>query len=492
MSSSIISSFDLRSTPLDRQKSTSDNRIIVTMATADVAGRKKIEFAKLKEALAARDALFNPDDRVNKEHYRQENPNIEYWNGRLRTASESTLKAWNNFLDATVKIKPVLEKLECDVVSGGRRRGEKILLREYYAAEQEILRARDALTFLEKEFQVQSRKVNELQLSLMCSGRQGSSEDIPDSVIHHLIEKERAEARAVQEPRNDLANLPDADPVPPDAARDFNTVQVDASPLPAQYLSLPSYSDYETDYGKKELLAEAIQYFDQLKDIESVKCTLSKTSSDRDVLEDIYREQGFEGLCVGERHDQAIGNNFIFDNLPILKELGVNTIFTEYFKYEHQKDLDYYFKTGEMTPALRAFVEEMDNTYPLALSEKLWRAAEAGIRIVGIDSDACKGLSQNRVTRRLRLHYLAERIIHHEKGRGKYIALMGINHGSQVIGETYREKSPPGIAELLQCPLITFLQGSKKEIVLNRQADPVKGGLRHVHLHVEIPDTNGS
>lgn len=447
-------------------------QIKAQISFSEIAGRKQEEFAKLQEALKERDSIFNPDDG-------KEKPGVKYWNGKLCSALENQKKAEQNFN---------LAKQNFDEARKNNQSKELGLLqKEFRIAKKNADVATGEVTLLELEFQDKHAKVQIIQDVLGIKKRIATADEIPDEAIRLLLEKEREKVAALRTQLDELAQIPDAVPIPENSYLN----RPDASLLPPQYLSIPAYAD--TPFGMHELLRESVAYFDQMQDVPIVHCPIKQATTDREALVDIYHTQGFDGACVGEYHNEACANHFIFDNLPHLKELGITTIFMEDFKYELQYDIDLYLHTGEFTPALKAFVNQIDASYPLApVSESLRKAKEAGIRIVGINSNACQSdcygtKNEQYLRRRYKMHYLAEKIVHHEKGTGKFIALMGIHHSSRLVGESRMGiSSPPGLAELLATPCIIVRQDEIEEVSVNQDNLFLKDGMRLRHAHLSI------
>lgn len=245
---------------------------------------------------------------------------------------------------------------------------------------------------------------------------------------------------------------------------------------------------------------EGIAFYESAKNLQPVKFDVNRSSSDRAIFEDIFQTQGFEGACIGESHFQTVAKSLIFDNLSILKELGITTIFMEAFLYEDQVHLDHYFKHGIISPYLQNYMDKKNAKWPGSnLHEHLAKAKEAGIRIVGIDTSALKTKSSSHfksagpgkyVLRRLGLHLFIKNVIAHEKGKGKFVTLTGEFHGTQVLGEFYKQTpSPPGISEILQCPFIDVHEKASKKTMWNC-ANVLSFNdlsLRHVHLLLERP-----
>ncbi|HLM69368.1 MAG TPA: DUF4157 domain-containing protein, partial [Longimicrobium sp.] len=71
------------------------------------------------------------------------------------------------------------------------------------------------------------------------------------------------------------------------------------------------------------------------------------------------------GVVFGEDHGQHHTKLFMAKNMKTLRKSGVNTLYVEHLRAEHQEDLDEWYKNpeGEMTDNLRRYVDGMDETY---------------------------------------------------------------------------------------------------------------------------------
>lgn len=210
-----------------------------------------------------------------------------------------------------------------------------------------------------------------------------------------------------------------------------------------------------------------------------VKFTFNPRAADEANLKAVY--QKFQGLCIGECHDHEYPKKFILQNMEKLAELGVKTLFTEYFLYDTQQHLlDQYFDDpnpdAEIPLVLQAWAEMFGPT--LHMLEMLREAKRNRIRVVGIDTSTTRtislmdstGRSHTRASigrRRVQaMNFIAQQIIGHEKGDSKYLAHMGLSHAATET--VYDKRVPfsclkgllsrpqittPGLADLLQCPL---------------------------------------
>lgn len=129
----------------------------------------------------------------------------------------------------------------------------------------------------------------------------------------------------------------------------------------------------------------------------SVSPVMPKKSLER--IQDLLEES----FIIGESHLHISPKKFLIDNMKKMKENGYDILFMEHLFYDtNQKDLDDFFKTGEISADLMAQLKEMNRGGmshffgPTSkITSPLWKendyiavlraAREAGIRIVGID-----------------------------------------------------------------------------------------------------------
>lgn len=166
--------------------------------------------------------------------------------------------------------------------------------------------------------------------------------------------------------------------------------------------------------------------------------------------------QQTDGVVVGEFHASIGSKKFIIDNLPLLVQQNVKTLYMEHLLTDlHQLDLDRFFETGVMSDNLLSSLRSLDNghmTDPAKVYnfEKLViKAQQHGLEIRAIDCAASyhlKGLSHETATSRQQMmNYFASRTIRRHQaimGKHKWVALVGNSHAN-----TYAQ-SVPGLAEL--------------------------------------------
>lgn len=228
------------------------------------------------------------------------------------------------------------------------------------------------------------------------------------------------------------------------------------------------------DFSKAEcasLVEQAKLYFRSNPAPLPVDFTFKAEETDKEILASVYKE--YQGLCIGEAHDHVSPKKFLIDNMETLRDLGVKTIFYEGLLYdEHQSLLDLYFDTpdAEIPILLQTLLEDRSDQYgfqrPYTHLDLLRKAKQCGIRIVGINTsvstEACGEKQENPFWSRLwAMNFQAPQIIEREKGDGLYIALMGQAHAPTMTKYDKDDSSriqyrSPGMADLLQCPLINI------------------------------------
>ncbi|WP_447652019.1 dermonecrotic toxin domain-containing protein [Pseudomonas abietaniphila] len=171
-------------------------------------------------------------------------------------------------------------------------------------------------------------------------------------------------------------------------------------------------------------------------------------------IERLYRHT--DGMVIGEFHNSIGSKKFIMENLPLLAEQNVKTLYMEHLLVDlHQADLDRFFETGLMSKRLLHDLKQLDRghqTDPAKIFtfEKLViQAQRHGIEIRAIDcatSYHLKGIPHTRsTTRQQMMNFFASRTIRRHQeviGQHKWVALVGNSHSN-----TYANNIP-GLAEL--------------------------------------------
>jgi hypothetical protein len=177
-----------------------------------------------------------------------------------------------------------------------------------------------------------------------------------------------------------------------------------------------------------------------------------------------------QGLVIGEVHADQGSKRLLIDHMPLLRHLGVDTLYLEHLQGDlHQADLDYLHRHGTCTGALERFLAEQDQGHHThAASGATFRnvvdaAFKAGVRVVALDLMASYHLrgvtapaghaQETGLDLRTKLfnHVAAVRIEHDQRdqrdkpGPQRWVALVGNVHAGTFNGVT-------GIAERLGVP----------------------------------------
>lgn len=241
----------------------------------------------------------------------------------------------------------------------------------------------------------------------------------------------------------------------------------------------------------REFIRKAGNYFDLQEELPPVSCTVSQDAltSEKAILRDILVEQAFPGICIGEKHLHRNPKRFLIENMEALKEMGVATLFMEHLHYDTmQPYLDAYLASDSetMPPILDSYLQWLDKewelTAPYTYKEVVRKAKTCGIRVVGIDTsvaaDSAYKLEKNPVPRVKAFNYAAEKIINHEQGSGKYVALMGKGHGSR----NKFAQEIPGVADLLRCPNLVVHDPNDGTTSIQLNVKETNGAHTHVRL----------
>ncbi|WP_426142374.1 dermonecrotic toxin domain-containing protein [Pseudomonas sp. DWP3-1-2] len=173
-----------------------------------------------------------------------------------------------------------------------------------------------------------------------------------------------------------------------------------------------------------------------------------------DFLHTLY--QHTDGVVIGESHFSIASKKLIIDNLGLLSEQNVKTVYLEHLLADlHQADLDRFFETGQMSKTLLHDLRYLDKghqTDPARIynfEQLVIRTREHGLEVRAIDCSTSyhlKGISDEApTTRQQMMNYFASRTIgkHQEVvGSRKWIALVGNSHSNTFEGIV------PGLAEL--------------------------------------------
>ncbi|RMU94760.1 Type III effector HopAC1 [Pseudomonas coronafaciens pv. coronafaciens] len=194
------------------------------------------------------------------------------------------------------------------------------------------------------------------------------------------------------------------------------------------------------------------------------------------LLETLF--QHTDGVVVGESHFSVASKKLIIDNLPLLSQQNVKTLYMEHLLTDlHQADLDRFLETGQMSKTLlhdlktldRGHLTDPDKVY--TFEQLIIKARQQGLEIRAIDcasSYHLKGIaSEESITRQQMMNYFASRTMrkHQEvMGSHKWIALVGNSHSNTYQGVV------PGIAELeggIGLRVVDVVPGQSKGVMVD-------------------------
>ncbi|WP_024644746.1 membrane-targeted effector domain-containing toxin [Pseudomonas syringae] len=181
---------------------------------------------------------------------------------------------------------------------------------------------------------------------------------------------------------------------------------------------------------------------------------ITPQTSTSELLETLYTQA--DGIVIGESHFSVASKKLIIDNLPLLSEQNVRTLYMEHLLTDiHQADLDRFFETGQMSKTLLHDLKTLDQghyTDPnkvYTFEQLVIKARQQGIEVRAIDcasSYHLKGIAREEaITRQQMMNYFASRTLRRHQevmGSHRWIALVGNSHANVYQGVV------PGIAEL--------------------------------------------
>ncbi|MCF5222421.1 membrane-targeted effector domain-containing toxin [Pseudomonas syringae] len=221
------------------------------------------------------------------------------------------------------------------------------------------------------------------------------------------------------------------------------------------------------------------------------------------LFETLY--QHTDGIVIGESHFSVASKKMIIDNLPLLSQQNVRTLYMEHLLTDlHQADLDRFFETGQMSKTLlhdlkvldRGHRTDPDKVY--TFEQLVIKAQQHGMEVRAIDCAASYHLSgldnDGSITRQQMMNYFASRTLRRHQdvmGSHKWIALVGNSHSNVYQGVV------PGIAELeggIGLRVIDVAPGQSKGVMhdlgelvsadISRTKVHIKGDYR---VEIEIP-----
>src|SRR5690242_3629120 len=162
-------------------------------------------------------------------------------------------------------------------------------------------------------------------------------------------------------------------------------------------------------HNTEELLRESEDFFNNYSILPPLSFESIETHNLS--LQDLAKTllEKYDGLCIGENHDDSSSKYFLSTRMFLLKELGVDVIYLE--GYEGlQEELDLYFSgsTLVLPDAIKDRLSLFHSTGPSGYNEcdVLTACKEAGIRMVNIESVAARGAPFNpKISRIVAMNY---------------------------------------------------------------------------------------
>ncbi|MCH9626148.1 MAG: hypothetical protein S4CHLAM123_13410 [Chlamydiales bacterium] len=171
------------------------------------------------------------------------------------------------------------------------------------------------------------------------------------------------------------------------------------------------------------------------------------------------------GFVLGENHEEEFTKSFLTENMNFLHELGVRTIFTEFFFIKDQKELDDYIygKGSDFPKNIKKRIDEIKK-FNMLYNDNMLRAAKANqIRIVALDDPLADKMrientlyinSDSCWSRMHGFNYLAQKIIKREHHSQKFVVHVGAAHMTAYSQSD--ERKVPGIADIFEIPAIAM------------------------------------
>jgi len=165
-------------------------------------------------------------------------------------------------------------------------------------------------------------------------------------------------------------------------------------------------------------------------------------------------EIGFDGVLIGELHDDISPKKFILDNLVIWQTLGFNKLYSEFFLVRQQKYLDAYFSNDEEEPPyeLKSWCIAFDawkkfGKTPYNHGAILKTCKKEGIKIIGLDDYHLRCLGEEAPKRYTAFNESTLKIFSANPPENKYLVYAGQGHTH--TGRNLRFQDIFGLAEYL-------------------------------------------
>jgi hypothetical protein len=205
---------------------------------------------------------------------------------------------------------------------------------------------------------------------------------------------------------------------------------------------------YLSNFDKREILKELKFQYTSLSPqpvLPVVQPEFKDFSATNEEVTEIFASllSQSEGLVIGEKHEDFTPKQILSRQMKNLYAQGVRTLFLEHCCFDTlQVELDRFYIAKTPTAFLEEFLRNgcgsavgSVNYYDLVRAAVL-----AGIRPIGIEISSTQLLGYREmggsdgIERSIGMNVLAKQIIDQEKGKGKYIALVGSGHASYCNG----------------------------------------------------------
>jgi hypothetical protein len=177
-----------------------------------------------------------------------------------------------------------------------------------------------------------------------------------------------------------------------------------------------------------------------------------------------------EGVSFGENHGEPATKQFMHRHLETMAAGGVNTLYAEHFRSDHQDHVDQYLASGNMPPELDRYVGRQDSRHEniTPLRDLLTGAREHRMRVRAIDSQAAAspdGAGQGGAPiRDAAMNNVAHEVITGDRAAragGKYAILTGAAHNNTQPTTPYGiqrgfNHGAMGLSQLLEIPALTI------------------------------------
>ncbi|WP_043176056.1 toxin glutamine deamidase domain-containing protein [Streptomyces sp. NRRL B-24484] len=178
---------------------------------------------------------------------------------------------------------------------------------------------------------------------------------------------------------------------------------------------------------------------------------------------------GFDGIVLGEAHNQSPSWRFLNENMHGLKAAGVERIYVESLRDDaFQQHLDAYQRSdGTMSPnlekMLRTYDRSQNSPAGAGLYDTVVRAKIEGVTVHAVDGYPARrphDLGRQALEERARLlNSYMNHAITDAGGTGKYVLVTGKAHVHEH--PTGSEHRIPGVAEMLGAPSVRLTDGGR-------------------------------